>query len=74
MSRKKICVPSTGATLAAICDFVSLQIISFVIVLNRSEKLTLGNNLLKELSTLTKENNLQGNKITNSGQSPVDAY
>ena len=56
-------------TFATNCSFVSLQVISFVVVVSFFNKL-LPNVIFSYLFIASeKENNLQGTKITNIGQS-----
>ena len=64
---------ATGLTLDTFCDFVSLQMISFVVVFSSFNKLlrnVLRNVVFSDLLIASEqENNLQGNKVTKSGQS-----
>ena len=63
-------MPSTGVTLVTICNFIFLDIISFVVVVVSSFNRSLRNAVFSDLLIVSEqENNLQGNKITNSGQS-----
>ena len=56
-------------TLVIVCDFFFLQTISFVIGLSSFNKLLPNVVFFNLLIASEQENNLQGNKITNSGQS-----